>query len=933
MLAMGALATVRAAELRTVSEFLEHADAGPAALVFEGEPGIGKTTLWSDTVRLAAESGFRVLSARASATEARLTFAVLADLLDDVDATLLDQLAPVQRVALNRVLLHGDEGPATDERVAAAAFLSVFELLATQSRLLVAIDDLQWLDSPSRAVVSFAVRRLKAPVRIVATTRTGDPDSPSGSWLQLADHERLTRLSLRPLSLGGLHAVIRTRLGRTLPRPVITQIHKISGGNPLYALELARNLDDDLPPGRLGMPDSLNGLVRQRLGAVSEETSQLLLAAACMANPTVPKLAQAMHSSVERIVGLLEDVETQSIITLDGNRVRFTHPLLSHGVYTQASAPQRRAMHRKLAALTELPELRARHLALASVSADEATLQAIDVAADAAAARGTPSAAAELIDLAIRLGGDNPFRRLRAAEQHFRAGSLDEADNLLQSIIDTLKPGTLRAFALMLRSAVDGYGDRFGRAIDLLTQAVAEAGDNPALRVQGLLLLAMAIGVNGDLPASVDYARRAVAEAEELGNATLRGHALAVWVHISFIYGLDTDERALQTALTLEDPNSTAPANWQPSAVAAVNCCWTGNLHEGRIKLAALSQHCLERGQEVDVVWTNKFVTLVDLWLGRYSDAARSADAAMQRSEQIGGHLNLIEALTAQAAVSAHCGREDDSRRAARAAIDAARDNDINFLTIEPTASLAFLEVSLGNYEAAVATLEPLLAAFDPVHGTEIMVGGFLPDAIEALVAIGRLDEAELLVSALEANGARVDRPWMLAVGARGRAMILAARGDLDAAAAAAGQAIKHHDRLPMPFEWARTQLLVGQLQRRSRRKQAAAQALGEALNTFAAIGAPLWAARARAEVGRLHVAATDGTGLTASERRVAERAAAGLSNRDIAAELFLSQKTVEMNLSRVYRKLGIRSRAQLHARLNAVETRENPGSPRAITG
>jgi hypothetical protein len=380
--------------------------------------------------------------------------------------------------------------------------------------------------------------------------------------------------------------VIKARLGRTLTRPAITRIHEVSAGNPLYALELARGIDEHLPPGGLTMPESLIDLVRRRLGTVSDETARLLLAAACAATPTVAELAQPTQATAEQVVDLLEIVETQGIITLDGSRVRFAHPLLSHGVYSQASAPQRRAMHRTLAGLTELPELQARHLALAAVSADEATLAAIDTAANAAAARGAPSAAAELLDLAISLGGDNPLWLLRAAEQHFRAGLLDEADRRVQSVIDSVRPGTLRSVALMLRGAVDGYEDRLPQAVDVLTQAVAEAGDNPALRLQGLLLLALAIGVTGDMVACVDCARRAVADADQLDNADLRSQALALWVHVGFMHGLGTDEQALATALTLENHDGTAPATLRARAVAAVNRAWRGDLHQARIELA-----------------------------------------------------------------------------------------------------------------------------------------------------------------------------------------------------------------------------------------------------------------------------------------------------------------------------------------------------------
>ncbi|MCV7385723.1 AAA family ATPase [Mycolicibacter longobardus] len=912
-------AKVREAQSRAVCAFLAQIGPDPAGLLIEGEPGIGKTRLWTHAVASATAAGFRVLSARVSDAEAKLSFATLADLLDDVDPMLLEQLPPVQQIALNRVLLRGDEGPATDHRAAATAFLSVLKLLASQTPVLVAIDDIQWLDSASSAAVSFAARRLKGPVAIVATSRTGDPDCQDISWLNAALPTQLTRIVLHPIGLGETRTLIAHQLGRNLAKSTVTRIHDISGGNPLYALELARMLDEQPSHDQWGMPGSLTALVNQRLATVDDDTAQLLLAAACMAAPSVAELSQATGTALERAIELLEDAEGKGIITLDGNRVAFTHPLLSHGVYTQAGAAQRRAMHRTLATLTELPELRARHLALATVSADEATLQALDAAADAAAARGAPSAAAELIDLAIGLGGDTPLRQLRAAEQHFRAGSFDEARIGVQSVITTLEPGALRAAALLRLGAIDGYSDRFDQAADVLTQAIAEAGDNPALRLRGLMLLALALGMTGDMGACVDHARRAVEAADQLDHQALRSQALALWIHVGFMYGLGTDKAALQTALALEDPNIPAPVTVQASAVAAVNCAWTGNLHEAHTRLTALSRRCVNAGQEMDVVWTAQFTTMVDLWLGRLEDASHVADDALERAEQIGSPISLIDAWSCQAWVAAYRGREGDARRAVDTALTTARDNKIGFKTAAITAVLAFLEVSLHHYEAALSALEPLLAAFDPAHDTEIMVGAWLPDAVEALTAAGRLDEAEALVAALETNGARLNRAWMLAVGARARALLLSARGDLEAATHAAEQAMIHHEALPMPFERARTQLLLGQLQRRRRQRANAGRNLAEASSSFEAIGAPIWAARARAELARLSGTSAQSIDLTPTEQRIAERAAAGLSNRDIAAELFLAPKTVELHLSRAYRKLGIRSRTQLHSRLNAA--------------
>ena len=226
--------------------------------------------------------------------------------------------------------------------------------------------------------------------------------------------------------------------------------------------------------------------------------------------------------------------------------------------------------------------------------------------------------------------------------------------------------------------------------------------------------------------------------------------------------------------------------------------------------------------------------------------------------------------------------------------------------------SLGFLELSLGNYAEALTALEPLIARFDQVPGTEIVTSGYVPDAVAALVSLGRLDEAEPLIDAMEANGRWLDRPWMLAVGARARSRLLAARGDVTGAVGMAEVALAHHDRLPMPFERARTLLLLGQLQRRQRKKDAARVTLSEALAAFEALGTPLWADRARAELARTKVASSNDLGLTPSEQRVAELAASGMTTRDVAAALFISPKTVETNLARIYRKLGIKSRAEL---------------------
>ncbi len=302
-------------------------------------------------------------------------------------------------------------------------------------------------------------------------------------------------------------------------------------------------------------------------------------------------------------------------------------------------------------------------------------------------------------------------------------------------------------------------------------------------------------------------------------------------------------------------------------------------------------------------------MSLVEVWRGDLAEAAHLADEAMERAEQGGG--TLAAALTTRAMVAAYLGREHDARADVQAALDLARRRESPRLMEWPLRTLGFLEVSRGNYAEAVSALQPPLREFKASPGTDIVSAFFLPDAIEALVSLGRHAEAEQLIDALEGNGRRNDRAWMLAVGARCRSMSLAARGDVDAAERMARQALVEHDRIPMRFERARTQLLLGQLQRRQRQKGSATETLKQALAAFEDIGTPLWADRARAELARTKVAPGRDV-LTPSERRVAELAASGKTNSDVAAALFISPKTVEANLGRIYRKLDINSRAEL---------------------
>jgi len=897
----------RPLEFRAVTEFLRSASQQPSGLVIEGEPGIGKTTLWLSALEEARGRGYQVFSARVGQAESVLAYAAVADLLRDIDDSVLAELSDVQRVAVDRVLLRASsEDHTTDQHVVAAAFAAVFDRLATDSPVLIAIDDLQWLDRSSKDVLAFAARRFKGGIGLLVTERSDAEGGSSVTWLHLSTPDRIERVRIGPLSIGGLHMLISSRLGRSLPRPTMVRIAETSGGNPFFALELARAIDIESSQVKSKLPSSLSELMRLRIGQLDRDARKLLLAAASVADPTVELLAQVTGAPVES----LGDAEAKGIIGIEGNQVRFAHPLLAQSVYTDATAAERRAMHRSLAQTVRVPELRARHMALAASSADPETLNALDIAAEAAAARGAPAAAAELAELAIHLGGDHPERLIHAAQHHFNAGDPQRARALLEETVHRLPSGPLRGSALNLLAGVHLYDDNWTEAVAVLERALDDAEDSPALLVQTLIVLAFGQRMISKFDDSLASAQKAVTNAEQLGDPALISRALAMSVQLNFMYGNGVDELSLRRAVDLEDPDIDGHTAFSASMVEALVLAWTGRLDEAGARMQALHRRCTERGAENDFTAVASCAALVEIWRGNFAEAARRADEANERAEQGGGSLAI--ALSMRSMVAAYLGREDDSRSDARAVLDTADRTASPRLAEWPVMTLGFLEVSIGNHAEALAVMQPMQRTFESIPGTEIMTATFIPDAVEAMIALGRGGEAEPLIAALERNGRRLDRPWMLATGARCRSMLLAAKGDVEAAARKAQEAMAEHERLPMPFERARTQLLVGQLQRRQRQKERSRATLREALQSFEAMGAQLWAGRVRSELARAEVVPTRDLALTPSERRVAELAASGMTNKDVAAALFISPKTVEANLGRIYRKLGINSRAEL---------------------
>ncbi len=914
----------RERELEVAAGFLGELQDGLAVLVFAGEPGIGKTTVWRDTVDRAWASSFVVLSARPVQAEAGLAFAGLTDLLEPVAGQVLAELPEPQQRALKVALLREDPGSGRiDQRAVSAGTSAVLRSLARRGPVLVAVDDLQWLDRPSARVLEFALRRLAdVPVGVLASERVEHGVRLPLALDQAAPEERFRRVELGPLSLAGLHKLLTGRLGRSFPRRMVTRIEAATGGNPFFALEVARSLPEDAPASvpMLPMPDRLLELVEARVLGLPRGARQVLLAAAGLAEPTVEVVRAATRSTPDESRRALEHAESRGIIRLEGPRLRFTHPLFVAAAYATAPAVERRRMHRRLAELTEDVEEQARHLALGADGGDAGLAARLDAAAEHARARGAPQSAAEFAEWARALtpAGRTPeiLRRIiRAAEYHFHAGELRRARAMLEELVKEPSAGLERADALRLLGEIHYHADSFDDAIGVLTQALEYVGDSRELRLATEVSLAFATVSRGDYAGASEHAARALALADAGAQPASAAEALAVAAMADFLVGRGLDETKVERALRLEDPDHQVPVSVRPSLVAGCLALFEGHLERCDRLLRPLRERTLERGEESDLVVNSCYLIWSASWGGDLARAEGYAAEALEIAARIESDSLRCMALAFAAVPSAFTGEVVLTKSRAGESVALAPCTGYSLAVLWASWALGVLALSQGDFQAADAAMAPLAAMFED-HVPEPVRAFFLPDEIEALIGLGRLDRAERLLAAFDEAARRLDRPWALMHASRCRALLLAARGDLDGASAQARQALSRCAGLELRIEAARTLLVAGQVERRLRRKAVAADHLGRAAALFEHMEAAMWAERARTELGRVGLRPPAPSELTASERKVAELIASGRTNREVAAELFMSPKTVEAKLARVYRKLGVHSRAQLGAEL-----------------
>ena len=906
-------------EIATAEAFLESLSEGAAGLLIEGDVGIGKTALWRHLLESAGARGYRVLRCVGDQAEAKLSFVGLIDLLMDVGHEELGRLPPLQREALDVALVRRAPGPerAPDAKTIALGAHSILVGLAEDGPVLLAIDDVQWLDGATAFVLGFVARRIVGHrIGVLATVRAPRTSSELLGLDRVLGSERLRWLHVGPLGVGALGALLETRLGHRYPRPVLVRLAEVSGGNPLFALEVAQALGPApvLDPGApLPVPESLGELLVGQVTNLSPEGRRALLAAAALSHPR-----SEVVETASSVAGLAA-AEEAGLLRQEGDRVVFAHPLYAAVVYRLASVRRRRAMHERLAALAGDSEERARHLALAARPPNATIAHALDTAAAGARARGAWNAAAELLELSHRFtpperAQEARSRLVRAAEHHVHAGDRPRARALLEDVLASTPAGALRSEALRLLAEVHQNEDSFEQAEQLLEEALVHARD-PASRVAVLVALAFVSFNVGALDRSDRHATMARTEAATLGDDGLLAEALAIQAMVDFLSGRGVDGKMLERALALEDPGRLVALTTRPRTVDAALTLFVGRPEAARQKLNALRDAARESGDESDLSAVLWWLSSLETVGGNFRAAASLADEGIDFARLTGSESGRAYLIGQRALVHAHLGdvalARADAAEAARICASIGFWQPMLFVG----SALGLLELSLGNPAAAWAAVRQLTEDAETKTILEPHLHQYLPAALEALIALGELDRAERLVDRFETRARELDRTWALAHAARARGQLCAARGDPEGAETHLRSALASFNRLGMPFPAARTLLALGQVKRRRRQKRAAREAVEEALGMFEGQGAVVWAQRCRAELEVLTSRREPGA-LTPAEERVVDLAAEGHPNKEIAARLFLSVHTVELHLTHAYAKLGVRSRAELAHRM-----------------
>ena len=910
----------RRRELAALEAWLEPSEASPGLLVLDGEAGIGKTTLWEHTCHEAAQRSWHVLAARAAESEIRFTHVVLRDLLQNVRPNAMDELSAPQRRALEVALLRADpeEDPPAWPALA-AGLLATLTSLADAKPVLVAVDDAQWLDAASAGLLEFIARRLgRQQLGMLFSHRTGS----SEPFSYQRTGARVTRIEVGPLELDALHTLVHLSIGSPLPRRQLAEVERISGGNPLFALELARAyVDRKTSSGRRpAMPSTLPEAVLARTLSLPAPVKAELLVAAVSARPTLDLIgSQAL--AVAKREGVVQ-------IGWDDTLV-FSHPLFAWAFQHQASAQELRAAHAQAAGRAEDHDERITHLALSTTGTSEQLARELEDAAIAARARGTPAAAADLLQHALRLTpqADHEAWARRCATKIaalVAAGDWARAWELGQAALELLPAGRDRAAVL-----IEATQYRPG-TVELCLQALDEAQGDPMLTIRAELALGLQALYRIDPTTAMDHFQAARTLARRLGDLPLTASVATHVGALRFLTGAGDPLPDLDEAIRIEQELASSPVPLGASP-AAYRALWLSFFEGAQASLPVLERllrRAAEAGDEASQAQLLSFLFFVEFETGNWTAAREHIDASLALADLIEFDQGRGEKRALLAWLLAYRGEIAGARATVAEGMEICEAIGDDLSRALHLAVLAFVSLTDNQPAAALESIDEIRRILPDGYDPPVWLD-FEGNEIEALIAVGQTTRAEQLIGEL-GNRIRVEpRPRLLVWAARGLSLLLASRGDLDGATAALDPVFGEHANVGRtPFELGRTLLLMGQLQRRAKHKALARSTLEKAEAIFEELGAVTWAEKARAELARLGLRHT-GQELSETERRVAELAAAGKTNKQIAAELFISRRTVEANIARIYVKLDIHTRAALASRMAVGEA--GPEAPRPV--
>lgn len=912
-------------EVAALAAKLDEAIQGrSSSLLALGDPGIGKSALAREAIRLARERDIRVLRARGVEAEVEMPFAALSELLGPVLGH-REQIPAVQREALEAALALEPAVDTPDRFAVAAATLSLLAAAAEERPVLAVVDDAHWADDASVDSFLFAARRLGSEGVMMLLAARPRPDRGLAG-------RGMFEFRLDPLEDGDARRLVREARSEALAQDEVEQVVTAAEGNPLALLELPGDALEDPALGPPAPGARVERTFRATLAELPADTLEGLTVVAADEGAAPATVASAL----ERL-GLAPDVlaaaERVHVLEVSRGHLRFRHPLLRSVVYHGAPDDRRRQAHAALADATPRqadPVSRAWHRAAAVSGHDDDVAAELEAAAASARNRGATISAAHALTRAAELTSDATERagRLLAAARDWSSTSRPaRCAELAAEALELTDDPLLRADLERVRGEVMIRMGQFDAAHDMLTVAAEQVAPLDARRGAEAYLAA---SVRHRASGSYGQMRRDAERARELVKADhpdVARFADLVLAHTLVVSGereagdalIARHEEGLVTALARDEVTIellTSPAHASLWAEQTARAERITRLMVGRAR---------QRSAAGDLIFPLGIQSQLLYRGGRWRAAYAGAEEAVQLAADTDQRALLAYTSGVLAEIEASMGRADEARTTAERVLAITDPADATAIGLYARAALGLAELGRGQAAQAVEPLQWCAEASRRLGLAEPNVHRWAPNLVEALARAGRLDEAADALAGLDHAAAATGGRW-----ARGCA--LRCHGLLDEAGEYGrllGEAIEILDAAGEPFEAARARQALGERLRRDKRRRDARAPLQRALEEYERLGAADWAARARQELDATGQATggaqAERTGdLTPHELRVALLVAEGRSNPEVAAELFVSRKTVEFHLGQIYRKLGLRSRTEL-ARVLATELPAHP--------